>query len=143
MLGVVDDVNRFFEACNSHDRDLLARCYAPNVFLTTPGGQADGCEEAVSFHEAIWGAFPDMKVTALQTIVQGDDVAAATVIGGTHAGPLLLPGGGVVPATNRPLCVRSCWIFTIQDSLIVSHQLYWDQLEMYVQLGLPLPRVLD
>src|SRR5689334_16712154 len=101
MPGVLDDVSRFFEACNSHDRDLLARCYAPAVLLTAPARRAEGCDDAVSFYKAIWNAFPDMNVTELQTIVQGDEVAAAIVIGGRQTGPLVLPGGRVVPATNR------------------------------------------
>ncbi|MBO3749278.1 ester cyclase [Streptosporangiaceae bacterium NEAU-GS5] len=143
MPGLAEHVHRFFEACNTHDLAVLARCYAPDVFLKTPGGQAEGRDEVLSVHQMIWDGIPDLCVTALQTIEEDDDVAAPSVMSGTHRGPLLLPGGDDVAATGRPVSFRSCWIFTMQEGLIVSHQLYWDQLELYVQLGLPLPEVPD
>jgi steroid delta-isomerase-like uncharacterized protein len=143
MRGAMAQVERFFEAVNAQDLEAVADCYASDVFLRTPSGQADGREEALFFHQVIWEALPDQRFTINNAIVQGDDVAVAVVINATHDGPLLLAGGDVVPPTGRRVSLRACWMFSVKDDLITSHQLYWDQLELYTQLGLPLPKIPD
>ncbi|GAA4582323.1 hypothetical protein GCM10023194_16720 [Planotetraspora phitsanulokensis] len=138
-VASADVVDRFFAACNAHDSDLLGRCFASNVAAVGPDGQAESREEVVSYYAVIWTAVPDMRFTVWQTIVEGEEVAATALGTGTHTGPLLITGGDLVPGTGRRISIRCCWVFTVEQGLIVSYHLFYDQLEMYAQLGLPMP----
>ncbi|MBO3749886.1 nuclear transport factor 2 family protein [Streptosporangiaceae bacterium NEAU-GS5] len=134
-------VDRFFEAVNAQDLDAVAGCCAADVFLRTPSGQADDRDEALYFHQVIWDAFPDQRFTIDKAITQDTDVVVAVTITGTHEGPLLLAGGSVMAPTGRRMSLSACWTFCVEDDLIMSHQLYWDQLELYAELGIALPDV--
>ncbi|GII59017.1 hypothetical protein Pth03_74060 [Planotetraspora thailandica] len=134
--GVVD---RFFAACNAHNSELLGRCFAPHIAAVGPDGEAEGREQVVSYYEVIWMAVPDMRFTVWQTITEGDEVAATALVTGTHTGPLLMPGGESLSGTGRRVGFRCCWVLTVEQRLIVSYHLFYDQLEMYSQLGLQLP----
>ncbi|MBP2705807.1 ester cyclase [Microbispora sp. RL4-1S] len=136
MPDALKSVNLFFDACNAHDLDAVARCYTEDVIFVTPSGQAEGCDQALSHHAVIWDAFPDESFTILHTIAQGDDVGMAVLITATHTGPLLLAKGEIAEPTGLRVSIRSWWTFSVLEGLIESHQLYWDQLEMYAQLGL-------
>ena len=50
------------------------------------------------------GPFPDVRITDLSTIVDGNMAAIRFVITGTHKGDLETPDG-VLHATNRPIKV--------------------------------------
>ncbi|MGW5266584.1 ester cyclase [Microbispora sp. NPDC004025] len=136
MTDVVQLVQDFFDSYNTHDLDALARYYAPDAVSVSPGGVGDGRDEIISYHAHIWEAFPDVHNATQQTIAQDDDVAALTTVSGTHSGPFLLPGGDIVPPTGRRVHLQCCWIFALEAGLIVTHRLYWDQLQAYAQLGL-------
>ncbi|MEV8634797.1 nuclear transport factor 2 family protein [Streptosporangium sp. NPDC051023] len=142
MTDVVNLVHDFFAVYNAHDLDALARYYAQNAVSVSPGGQGESRDEILSYHVQFWEAFPDVHNTTLQAIAQDDDVAVTALITGTHTGPFLLPGGTVVSPTGRRVHLRCCWIFTLEAGLIVTHLLYWDQLEAYAQLGF-LPQQLN
>ncbi|WP_239114682.1 ester cyclase [Planotetraspora kaengkrachanensis] len=134
-------MSRFFAACNAHDPDRLAQCFAPHVAAVGPDGEAEGREEVVSYYEVIWTAAPDMRFTVWQTITEGDEIATTALATGTHNGPLLMPGGDSAPGTGRRIGLRCCWVFTVEQDLIASYHLFYDQLEMYAQLGLSMPVV--
>ena len=54
---------------------------------------------------------------------------------GTHTGPLEGPDGAI-PATGKSLTLRGCDVITVQDGLIQSQRVYFDQLSFLAQLGL-------
>ena len=52
-----------------------------------------------------------------------------------HAEPaVMLPGGGVLDGTGRPVAVRGTSTCSV-GSKIITHRIYYDQLELYSQLG--------
>ncbi|MEW9527734.1 ester cyclase [Microbispora sp. NPDC049125] len=131
--------DRLFAAFNAHDPELLTRCLAPHVAAVGPDGEAEGREEVLSYYTLIWTAAPDLGLMVWQTITEGNEVAATALAAGTHTGPLLMPGGESVDGTGRRLSVRCCWFLTVEEGLIVSQHVFFDQLELYAQLGLSLP----
>ncbi|MBE3010162.1 nuclear transport factor 2 family protein [Microbispora sp. NEAU-D428] len=137
-LAVVDVVDRYFSAYNTHDLDAVMGCYSSVPRAVGPGGPFDGHSEVASYHVLIWQAFPDVRLTVWQKIVTDAAVAAAAVGTGTHAGPFPLTTGEVVEATGRRVSVRSCWLFDIAGGLIDCSEVFYDQLELCVQLGLRL-----
>lgn len=140
-LAVPDVVDRFFSAYNAHDLDAVMACYCSRPAAVGPGGPVEGRSEVASYHTDVWHAFPDVRLTVWRKAVAGEAVAAVGVGTGRHTGPFLLTTGEVLPATGRRVSVRCCWFFLLEGGLIVSQQAFYDQLELYIQLGLPLSRL--
>ncbi|WP_182897607.1 ester cyclase [Microbispora sp. H10830] len=136
---MVDVVGRYFNAYNAHDLDTVMGCYCAQPVAVGPGGPARGRSDVASYHTLLWQAFPDARVTVWQKIVKDEAVAAVGMGIGTHAGPFPLTTGEVVEATGRRVSVRCCWIFEIEGCLITCSEVFYDQLELCVQLGLRLP----
>ncbi|MBX6383050.1 MAG: ester cyclase [Microbispora sp.] len=135
MSEVLRAVDRLRQAINRHDLDALAKCFDERAVLVAPDGIADNREEIASYYGEWMEAFPNMVITPQSVTMYGDTVAAEFTISGTHKGPLLIPGGEVLAATGRPVLVRSCSFSTVEDGVILSHRLFYDQLEMAAQLG--------
>ncbi|WP_182904328.1 ester cyclase [Microbispora sp. H13382] len=138
---MADVVDRYFSAYNAHDLDAVMRCYCAKPVTVVPGGPAEGRSEVASYHTGIWQAFPDVHVTVLQKVADGGTTAVAAVGTGRHTGPFPITTGEVLQATGRYVSVRCCWFFGTEGGLIVDQQVFYDQLELYLQLGLPLARL--
>ncbi len=119
------------------------RLFDPGCALVSPEGTADGREEIASVLTRFFTAFPDYRRSTWRTMDVDDCAVDEVTITGTHKGPFLLPDGEEAPATGRRIVVRSCEIITIQDGLVVSYQVYFDQLELLAQLGLYPPPAAD
>ncbi|MEV7007489.1 ester cyclase [Streptosporangium sp. NPDC051022] len=127
-------------AFNLHDMDALLRTVSPAGVTVSPEGLSQGHEELASYLEEFWEAFPDIRAVVVESFDVGDDVTVDEVVMvGTHKGPYLLPDGQVIPATGRPVSLRCCYVCTIENRLIVSLRLYFDQAELFAQLGSPCP----
>jgi ketosteroid isomerase-like protein len=110
--------------------------FHPGCALVSPEGTADGREEIASVVTRFFTAFPDYHRSTWRKIDVGDCAVDEVTLTGTHKGPLLLPDGEEAEATGRPIFVRCCDLITVQDGLVVSYQVYFDQLELLAQLGL-------
>ena len=83
-----------------------------------------------------FATFPDYRRSTWRKIDVGDCAVDEVTLTGTHEGPLLLPDGEEAQATGRRMCMRCCEICTVEDDLMISYQVYFDQLEMLAQLRL-------
>jgi steroid delta-isomerase-like uncharacterized protein len=124
-------------AFNAHDFDTAASFFGPRAIYVCPGGIAEGREEIASYFALYFEGLPDIKITPHSGTACGDLVVIEWTVTGTHTGPFLLPTGGAVQATGRRVAVRGCDIRTMEDGLIASQRVYYDQLEMLTQLGVP------
>ncbi|YCK37767.1 ester cyclase [Actinomadura sp. ATCC 39365] len=134
-----DIVHRLLGAANAHDVEAVSRCYAPDAVVVSPEMEAGDPEEIASYFTQIWDGFPDLHFTLWDTVALGDTIATELTATGTHAGPYLTVGGEVLAATGRQITVRACWFWDLRDGLVASQRLYYDQLEIYAQIGLCLP----
>src|SRR5262249_54051258 len=103
--------------------------------LVTPVGVAEGAEEIAWHYEHIFVAFPDLTFTPWQQTLPGEPIFTEWTMNGTHTGPFWLPNGDTLEGTGRRLTVRGCAAYALEDGLIVTHRVYFDQLELYAQLG--------
>ncbi|WP_433411577.1 ester cyclase [Microtetraspora malaysiensis] len=133
-----DATDRLFEAINAHDLDAVMRCYTPQAVAVTPEIVAEGREQIASYHAHMWQGFPGVKMAVMGKAVCGDLIVIEALGAATHSGPYLGLNGYVLQATGRRVSIRSCWVFTIEDDLIASERLYYDQLQIFTQLGLTL-----
>lgn len=81
-------------------------------------------------------AFPDVQVTIIEALVQGEVVAQRVTARGTHLGELRNPIIGVVPPTGRSF---DGWdqahFWRVSDGKIVEHWAVRNDLKLLRQLG--------
>lgn len=129
-------VERGFKAFNAHDLEAVARDAAPDIVLTAPGGiKLQGVQATKEYNQGWIKAFPDARVEAKKTIVQGNTVVVEGVFTGTHAGPLKTPMGEV-PPTGRKLKGEFVQVFEIDRGLVKRNHLMFDQVDVMTQLGM-------
>jgi ketosteroid isomerase-like protein len=132
------DVKRgVVEAINDHDVHQMLEHFSPDAIYVSPVGMAEGRDQIAWVFEQIFKAFPDYHITAWYEMTDcGNPAVSEWTATGTHTGLLLLPGGREFQATGRHITLRgSCFSFLV-DEKISTHREYFDQLELYTQLGL-------
>ena len=119
----------FVQMLNTHDADLVDAFIATdyrnhNAFVD------DGREANRQFWAAFFTALPDLTATMEDLVISGDRVVGRFVYRGTHRGEFM-----GIPASGRPVEMRSIDIWRVADGLFVEH---WDELntlEFFQQLG--------
>ena len=125
---------------DSHNswRDAWASLYAEDVVYDAPGGQrisglADLKEK---YFDALLTAAPDRVSRDIDLVVEGEWVVEQARYVGTHTGPLRSPNGAEVPPTGKQFDFPFVGIFQVQSGKIRSIRIYYDQMELFTQLGL-------
>ena len=119
----------FVQMLSTHDADLVDAFVATdyrnhNAFVD------DGREANRQFWAAFFTALPDLTATMEDLVISGDRVVGRFVYRGTHRGEFM-----GIPASGRPVEMRSIDIWRVADGLFVEH---WDELntlEFFQQLG--------
>ncbi|MEU8205909.1 ester cyclase [Streptosporangium sp. NPDC049046] len=126
---------RLIEAINAHDLHRVLDCYSPDAVLVAPSGTMEGHEQIAWLYEQYFKAFPDFKKTVWLEVPCEDPVVAEWTLTGTHTGPFLLPDGREVEETGRRITVRGACMAYVANEKIITQRDYFDQLELYSQLG--------
>jgi ketosteroid isomerase-like protein len=114
----------------------LAALYAADAVLVTPDqGELRGGEQIARYFRQFIDAFPD-GYELLHAHESGDSAIDEGYFTGTNTAPLPLPSGESMPATGKRVRVRGCDVATVQNGVITSHRLYFNQMEFLGQLGL-------
>lgn len=128
-------IRRWFEELwNQGREDTIDRLLAPNakVYGLTPDDRPiTGPEEFKPFYRQFRQAFPDIKITVVHTVAEGDRVAAYCHVVGTHLGE-----GLGVPATKRPVEFSGMCIVRADGNQLVEGWNCFDFLTCYQQVGL-------
>jgi predicted ester cyclase len=124
-----------YDSINRHDVHDVLRRFRPQAVLVGPAGVAEGHEEIAWHYEQLFTAFADLAFTTWRTVDSGDPPMTEWTMTGTHTGPFLMPDGHTLEPTGRRVTIRGCAAYTLEDGLIVTHRVYYDQLELYAQLG--------
>ena len=128
-------IHRWFEEVwNNKREDAIDEMFAEDGIangLTDPDGNAiRGPEGFKKLHRAFVSAYPDMKITVEDTVVEGDKIAARCRVTGSHDGH----GIGVTP-TNRPVEFTGMTIIRVKDGKIAEAWNEFNFMEMYKQVG--------
>lgn len=122
-------VELYVEMLNTHEPDLVDRFVAED-YVNHNTFVADGREANRQFWSGFFVALPDLRATMEDLVVSGDRVVGRFVYRGTHTGDLM-----GIPASGRPVEMRSIDIWRVRDGLFVEH---WDELntlEVFQQVG--------
>jgi predicted ester cyclase len=122
-----DAFGRFNEREN---RDAFLNAYDPDVALHGYPGGLQGLDGLRRFHEALWEAFPDARLTIEDLVVEGDRVALRYRLQGTHRGPYL----GVAP-TGVGFDVEGLTLLRLADGRVAEEWHSPTELAILRQIG--------
>ena len=130
-------IERNIELWNARDREgWMAGMDLHRLELQAPGGLRLAGREAA---DAIWStwneAFPDNRLEIIA--IHADDRGGVHEgrFAGTHTGPLRGPAGEIA-ATGRTVDALFSGIYEFEEGKITSFHLYFDQAELFTQLGI-------
>ena len=112
------------------DRDAFFDAYHPDVVLHGYPGALQGRDGLRAFHEALWEAFPDARLTVEDLVVETDRAALRYRLQGTHSGPYL----GVAP-TGLSFDVEGLTLLRLAEGCVVEEWHSPTELAILRQLG--------
>jgi steroid delta-isomerase-like uncharacterized protein len=126
-------LNQLNRAWNSHNIDQVLVFYSPDyegedVGLAQPQRGLDGLAKMLSRY---WQAFPDLRFTEDERIIQDDRVAQVWTAQGTHLGRIMN-----IPPTHRRVFVHGTSILQIRDSKVLRARYIWDVAGILRSIGL-------
>ena len=126
------------ERWNSADRDGWAALYTDDVVYEAPGGaRVSGVADLKEkYFDALLTAAPDRESRDVVLVAEGDHVVEQARYTGTHTGTWRSPNGDEVPATGKKFDFPFVGVFRVTDGKISSIRIYFDQVEVFTQLGL-------
>lgn len=121
------------EAWNAHDPQRVAAfCAADyegeNVGEAAPHRGPSGMAASVATYLA---AFPDLRFTIDEVVIQDDCVAQVWHAHATHHGPLLN-----IPGTGRRITVRGASLLTFREGKLYRAVYIWDVAGLLREIGL-------
>jgi predicted ester cyclase len=138
MADLKEISNRATAAYNAHDTKALAELDDANVVFTAPGpsGRTEfrGREASEEYNQNWFNAFPDARISIISEVIAGDSVAQEGIFEGTNTGTWKT-GTGDMPATGKKLRGQYSLVSKFRDGLVVSSNLYFDQLDVMTQMG--------
>jgi steroid delta-isomerase-like uncharacterized protein len=128
---------QFFDACNKHNkREILSfyhEKYQGESIAQSMG--INGIQLISLVVDRAFASFPDLQFVLLDTISEGNKVAAVWLLEGTQMGKVMN-----IPPTKRKVKVKGTTIFEIEDEKITKSDTLFDLAAMLRQMGL-LPEV--
>jgi steroid delta-isomerase-like uncharacterized protein len=123
----------WIEGLNRGDVSAADAAFAPDCVIHITGVPAPirGVGAWKDFMSVFVAAFPDLRFTIEDQLVQGDRVAFRWRATGTHKGPL-----GAAPATGKSVAVEGLIIDRVVGKKVQERWEQWDQSLMLQQLGL-------
>ncbi|CAM5300349.1 hypothetical protein SALBM311S_09454 [Streptomyces alboniger] len=131
-------MDRLTDALTAHqDIKVVGELYADDAVAFTPDeGEIHGRDHIVEYWRQMTEAVPEATFETLHAYEVGDTAIDEGFFSGRNTGPLQLPTGETLPATQKELRIRGVDIATVKDGRIVHYRLYFDEMEFLGQLGL-------
>jgi steroid delta-isomerase-like uncharacterized protein len=123
---------------NAGDRGGWAALYTDDVVYEAPGGaRIEGLANLKEkYFDALRTAAPDRTSRDVVLVAEADVVVEQARYLATHTGTLRSPDGTEVPATGKTLDFPFVGVFRVDNGKISSIRIYYDQIEVFTQLGL-------
>ncbi len=130
-------ITQHHEHMNSRDITVTVQDYAEDA---RNHGRTVGREGVRRVFTDFFRTFPDMQVTIVDMLADGDDVVVRCTVSGTHRGTAQLPvmGGMLVwvAPTGKRFEVQQIHWYTLRDGKIAEHWANRDDIGMMRHLGL-------
>jgi steroid delta-isomerase-like uncharacterized protein len=134
---LIAPVRGYVDAFNSADWEAMRELMAPDSVYEelATGRRFEGVDAILDVNKAWKAAFPDAAGAVTDAFGCDDRVAVRITWQGTQSGPLPLPSGAEIPATDRRVNVPACQIVRVSDGKIAEACHFFDMLAMLDQLG--------
>ncbi len=131
--------NRYLEARNTVNLDLLDDIIAEDVVVHDPNRPEDivGLVALKEYYSNNHAILSDFHMTIDDMIVKGNRTVIVWTLTGTNTGPLHTPFGDI-PATGNKIQFSGAAIDLIDEGKIVEEWVYFNVLELMLQLGFTL-----
>ena len=129
--------DRYFAAVAARDIEAMLACWAPDGIEIISGqriGLPDGLRD---YFGQVFGAFPDLTFTVVDTIVRADRYVCRYRLTGTFAGPSSFQG--MAPNGAR-IELEGCDVLQVRDGLIARNDAFLDGMQIARGLGVPPPQ---
>ena len=124
-------VKRRHEAWVNHDVPALAACHAEAGIVISPmGGVLEGRGEIERVYRQWFSAFPDVRMSMDNVLIDGNLAVEIARMSGTHTGDFF----GLAP-TGRPLEAKLAMVMTFEDGLILEERRIYDFTGVLIQIG--------
>jgi steroid delta-isomerase-like uncharacterized protein len=137
MMELRELFERMTDAWNAHDVEGFVADFAEDCEVTIPGFDGKGRQGLREFWAQNEKSFPDNEVVVQRTVATGDTFVEESLFRATNTGPLSNPDGTETPPTGAHIEVPFAAFYTIRGDRIVRARMYWDQMDVASQLGLP------
>jgi ketosteroid isomerase-like protein len=136
-MSARETLNKLNEALVKNDNETAMQYYSPDAEMVTPEGTFKGRDEIKKWFNENSEAFSGFDMTVHNKIETDDKAVDEWTMTMKHTGSLVMPGfGESIPATNKDVTMNGVDVVTVNDDLIVSHHVYYDQKNFADQLGL-------
>jgi len=138
MADPKQQARQSIDAFNQGKIDDWMKTVADDAELVSPtAGTIKGREAIKGYFEQMRETFPDAKVTIHKMVAEGNTCVTEYTFAGTNRGPLRLPTGDTIPATNKAISGPALDIAVVDENgqLKSLHQ-YFDTASALQQLGL-------
>jgi steroid delta-isomerase-like uncharacterized protein len=130
-----EDIERFLKRRErswfDRDPDALAADHAEDSIVESPAHGKITTRSAIRSAYATWfDAFPDLKLTHDDVVVEGDRAVVFFTSTGTHMKPF-----ATVPATKRRMEIHGVSVMTFRDGVIAHEKRYYDSTAFFLQIG--------
>ena len=124
-------IREVLELIDQRQLDAAFELYAEDYIYHGPGGMEIKGRDGI---RGLWmdflNAFPDLRSTVDDMVIQGDKLVLRWTIRGTHTGEFL-----GVPPSHNPIALPITEIFRIADGQLVEAWDQWDRLHLFAQIG--------
>jgi len=118
-------------AWQAHDAAALASDHALDAVVVSPtGGVLEGRVEIQRIYQVWFTAFPDLRFTDRDLLIDDHRVVLIMTVAGTHAGDFF-----GVPASGRHVQAVCAFVYTLKDDHIVHERRILDFTGVLVQVG--------
>jgi steroid delta-isomerase-like uncharacterized protein len=119
------------EAWDVHDAAALASDHATNAVVISPtGGVLEGRDDIQRIYQVWFTAFPDLRFSERDLLIDGERVALVMTFAGTHAGDFF-----GLPASGRQVKATCAMLYTLNGAQIVHERRILDFTGVLVQVG--------
>jgi steroid delta-isomerase-like uncharacterized protein len=132
-----DVARESIECFNAGDFDRLRSLLADDSFEEELATQRrlDGADAQVEVARGWKAAFPDGHGTVHGAYADGNTVTVELTWEGTQSGPMQVPDGRELPASNRRATAKACQVMEIEDGRIKATRHYFDLMTILQQVG--------
>lgn len=125
-------IEQLTEAINRHDLEGCRRFFSTGAHIVTASGRELDLEGLGTRLQDTLAGLPDLRVTILRWVVDGETVVTEEVLEGTHIGHL----AGLGP-TGRTVRLPMAHIWRVRDGRIIERTAYHDTATILRQVAGP------